>query len=99
MTGGDGGDVIQWCHVQCQCNASLPYVYQSEGCQLHLLVLPTPTLAMGKGKVAKGKVTKPANKGMYVKGNAHNTKTKAMHGTAHAMKHVKKTSGHDCAQW
>ena len=53
------------------------------------MVLPTSTIAMGKGKVAKGKVTKPAKKGMDVKGNVHKTKTKAMHGAVHAMKKVK----------
>ena len=63
------------------------------------MVLPTSTTGMGKGKVAKGKVTKPAKKGMDVKGNVHKTNTKATHGTAHAMKNVKKTSGQACAQW
>ena len=68
---------------------------------MDFMVLPTPTtLAMGKGKVAQGKVTKPAKKGMDVKGNVHKTKTKAMHGTVHVMNIVKKNnSGHACAQW
>ena len=55
---------------------------------MHLMMLPTSTIAMGKGKVAKGMVTKPAKKGMDVDGNVHKTKTKAMHGTVHAMKKV-----------
>ena len=63
------------------------------------MVLPTPTIAMDKGKVANGKVTKPANKGMDVKGKVHKTKTKAMPGTVHAMTNVKKNGGHACAQW
>ena len=62
------------------------------------MVVAIPTLAMGKGKVAQGKVTKPANNDMDVKGNVHNMKTKAMHATAHAMNNVK-NSGHACAQW
>ena len=41
---------------------------------MHLMVLPTSTLTMGKGNVAKGRVTKPAKKGMDVKGHVHNTK-------------------------
>ena len=56
---------------------------------MHLKVLPTPTLAMGKGKVAKGNVTKLANKDMDVKGHVHNMKTKALHATAHVMNNVK----------
>ena len=67
---------------------------------MHLRVVATPTLAMGKGKVAKGNVAKPAKKGMDVKDNVHNMKTKAMHATVHDMRKVQdKTSGHDCAQW
>jgi hypothetical protein len=56
-----------------------------------LRVVATPTLAMGKGKIAKGKVAKPAKKDMHVKDNVHNMKTKAMHVTMHAMKNVKTT--------
>ena len=55
---------------------------------MHLMMLPTSTIAMGKGKVAKGMVTKPAKKGMDVDGYVHKTKTKAMHGTVHDMKKV-----------
>jgi hypothetical protein len=61
-------------------------------------VVAIPTLAMGKGNVAKGKVAKPAKTVMNVKGNVHKMKTKAMHATVHAMKKVNKTSGNDCAQ-
>jgi hypothetical protein len=63
------------------------------GLSLHLRVVAMRTLAMGKGKVAKGKVAKFANNDMYVKGNVHNMKTKAMHATAHAMNNVKRTVG------
>ena len=66
---------------------------------MHLRVVATPTLAMGKGKVDKGKVAKPAKTDMAVKDNVHNMKTTAMHATVHAMQKVKKTSGHACAQW
>ena len=62
------------------------------------MVIPTPTLALGNGNVAKGKVTKLANKDMYVKGKTHKLKTKSMHGTVHVMKKVKQTNGHACAQ-
>ena len=54
------------------------------------MVLPISTIAMGKAKVAKGKVTKLANNGMDASWNVHKTKTKAMHGTVHDMKKVKK---------
>ena len=60
------------------------------GLSLHLRVVATPTLAMGKGKVAKGKVAKPAKKDMDVKNTVHTMKTKATHATAHAMYNVKK---------
>ena len=69
------------------------------GLSLHLRVVATPTLAMGMGKVAKGKVAKPAKKDMDVKDNVHNMKTKAMHATVHDMLNVKKPSGHACARW
>ena len=82
--------------VSMQCFA---FCVSSRGLSLHLRVVATPTLAMGKGKVAKGKVAKPAKKDMDVKDNVPNMKTKAMHATVHAMKKVKKTSGHACAQW
>ena len=55
---------------------------------MHLRAVATPTLAMGKGQVAKGKVSKLANKGMDVKGKEHKLNTKSMHGTAHVMKKV-----------
>jgi hypothetical protein len=60
---------------------------------LHLRAVATPTLAMGKGKVAKGKVAKPAKKDMDAKDTVHNMKTKAMHATVHAMKKVRKPMG------
>ena len=44
---------------------------------------------MGKGKVVKGKVAKPANNDMDVKDNVHNMKANATHATMHAMKKVK----------
>ncbi len=68
---------------------------------MHLMVLATPTIAMGKGKVAKGKVTKLAKNDMDVKGNVHKLKNKSMHATMHVMKKVKKktTVGMICAQW
>ena len=58
----------------------------NRGLSLHLMVLATPTLAMGKGKVAKGKVTKPAKKDMDVKGKEHKLATKSMNGSVHVMK-------------
>ena len=69
------------------------------GLPLHLRVVAIPTLAIGKGKVAKGKVAKPAKNDMDVEDNVHNMKTNAMHATVHAIKHAKTTSGHACAQW
>ena len=68
------------------------------GLSLHLIVVATPTLAMGNGKDAKGKVATLAKKDMDVKDNVHNIETKAMHATMHAVKKVKKTSGHACAE-
>ena len=63
---------------------------------MHFRVVAIPTLAMGKGKVAKGKVAKPANNDMDVKCNVHKMKTKAVHATVHAMKKVKKTKQWAC---
>ena len=60
---------------------------------MHLRVVAIPTLAMGNGRVAKGKDAKPAKKDMYVKGKGHKLKTKSMHGTMHVRK------SHDRKQW
>ena len=68
---------------------------------MHLRPVPFPTLALGKVKVAKGNVAKPANTDMYVKDNVHNCKTTAMHATVHAMKRVNQPVGmlvHNCEE-
>ena len=65
---------------------------------MHLRAVASPTLAMGKGRVAKGKVAKSAKEDMGVKGNVHKSRAKAAHATAHATTKVNKTSGHACAQ-
>ena len=82
--------VSMHCAALCGINRAFP---------LHWKVLATTTLAMGNGKVAKGKVTKLAKKDMYVKGNEHKLKTKTIHVTVHVMNKVKKSSGHACVQW
>ena len=51
--------VLMQCFALCVSN---------RGLSLHLIVVATPTLAVGKGKVAKGKVTKPAKKGHACQG-------------------------------
>ena len=59
------------------------------GLSLHLMVVATPTLAVGKGQVAKGKTTNLAKKDMDAKGNVHQMQITAMHATVHVMKKVK----------
>ena len=69
------------------------------GLPLHLRAVASPTLAIGKSRVAKGKVAKSAKEDMVVKGKERKSKAKAAHATVHAVNNVmQKTSGHACAQ-
>ena len=70
----------------------------SRGLPLHLRVVASPTLAIGKSKVAKGKVAKSAKEDMAVKGKVHKSKAKAVHAKVHAMHKVMKNSWHACGK-
>ena len=64
-------------------------------CNVNPMICPTcikPRLAiaMGKGRVAKGKVAKSAKEDMGVTGKVRTSKAKAVHTTVHAMKKINK---------